>query len=183
MSTFSCQPLLVFGPGPQLQLPPHPLLGMVSAVAAPSHSSFTSPASLGGEAVNPLATLSIGAQESCVQRNPPDLGPGGFGPGKGRRRVARKQWPFFRVAAETAIQEGACMGLEFKPGRARAQARSPSSQRLNSQSWQARHDGELKQDLNLSLKALPDSGRPWVTGRRACLCCLSRLCAPACSPS
>lgn len=47
-STFSCQPLLVFGPGPQLQLPPHALPGPVSVAAAPSHSSFASPASTGG---------------------------------------------------------------------------------------------------------------------------------------
>ena len=75
------------------------------------------------------------------------------------------------------------MGLELKPEGARAQARSLSLQKLNSQSWQARHDRQLNQDLNLSLKALLDSGRPQVTGRRPCLCCPSPLCAPACSLS
>lgn len=48
-------------------------------------------------------------------RRPPDLGPGEFGPGKGRRQVKGKRWPFLRVTAETAIHEGACMGWEFKP--------------------------------------------------------------------
>lgn len=73
-STFSCQPLSVSGPGPQLQLPPPPLPGTVSAAAAPSHSSFSGPASSGG----------VGAQESCVQRDPLTLVLGGLTQGKER---------------------------------------------------------------------------------------------------
>jgi len=66
--------------------PPSHFLGTVSAVAAPSRSSLTSPAFL------------LGVLGPRSPEGPPDLGPGEFGPGKGRRQVKRKQWPFFRVA-------------------------------------------------------------------------------------